>query len=79
MKSLTDWRELEERIGLEQLPAFHRSFLAALGVENTDIMPLRKVQQNVIRELNKLKLEGRAQKTEESWLIESDLLEGLKI
>jgi hypothetical protein len=77
MKQQTDWRELEERIGIEALPAFHRLFLATRGIENPDALPLRRVQQNVERELNKLVLEGRATKTEETWLLDSDVLEGL--
>lgn len=79
MNHKTDWRELEERIGIEALPAFHRQFLAARGVENPDALPLRRVQQNVERELNKLVLEGKAEKTEETWLVDSGVLEGLKI
>ena len=79
MNDKTDWRELEEQIGIEALPAFHRRFLATRGVENPDALPLRRVQQNVERELNKLVLEGKAQKTEETWLVDSEIIEGLKI
>jgi hypothetical protein len=79
MNQKTNWRELEERIGIEALPAFHRQFLAARGVENPDALPLRRVQQNVERELNKLVLEGKAEKTEETWLVDLSVLEGLKI
>ncbi len=77
MNQSTNWRELEERIGIEALPAFHRRFLAARGVENPDALPLRRVQQNVERELNKLVLEGKASKTEETWLVNADVLLGL--
>ena len=77
MNQQTNWRELEEGIGIEALPAFHRRFLAARGVENPDVLPLRRVQQNVERELNKLVLEGKASKTEETWLVDSEVIEGL--
>jgi hypothetical protein len=77
MNPKTNWRELEERIGIEALPAFHRKFLASRGVENPEALPLRRVQQNVERELNKLVLEGKAEKTEESYLVDSGVLEGL--
>jgi hypothetical protein len=77
MNQQTNWRELEERIGIEGLPAFHRRFLAARGVENPDAIPLRRVQQNVERELNKLVLEGKASKAEETWLVNPDVLTGL--
>ena len=77
MNQPTNWRELEERIGIEALPAFHRRFLASRGVENPDALPLRRVQQNVERELNKLVLEGKASKFEETWLVDADVLTGL--
>ena len=79
MKPQIDWKELEERIGIEALPAFHRRFLAARGTENPDALPLRRVQQNVERELNKLVLEGKASKTDQTWLVDSDVLEGLEV
>jgi hypothetical protein len=72
-----NWIDLEERIGIEALPAFHRRFLAARGEQNPDAIPLRRVQQNVERELNKLVLEGKASKTEETWLVNADVLTGL--
>jgi hypothetical protein len=77
MNQQTNWRELEERIGIEALPAFHRRFLAARGEQNPDAIPLRRVQQNVERELNKLVLEGKASKTGETWLVNADVLTGL--
>ena len=77
MDSTLNWRELEERIGIEALPAFHRRFLASRGVENPDALPLRRVQQNVERELNKLVLEGKASKFDETWLVDADVLTGL--
>jgi hypothetical protein len=77
MNQQTNWRELEERIGIEALPAFHRRFLAARGEQNPDAIPLRRVQQNVERELNKLVLEGKASKTDQTWLVDADVLRGL--
>ncbi len=77
MNQPINWRELEERIGIEALPAFHRKFLQTRGEQNPDALALRRVQQNVERELNKLVLEGKASKTEETWLVDAELLEGL--
>ncbi len=77
MNSQTNWTDLEERIGIEALPAFHRRLLAARGEKKPEALPLRRVQQNVERELNKLVLEGKAIKTEETWLVDDDVLEGL--
>jgi hypothetical protein len=77
MKPQIVWRELEEGIGIEALPAFHRRFLAARGIENPDALALRRVQQNVERELNKLVLESKASKTGDTWLVDSDVIEGL--
>lgn len=54
-----DWRALETQIGLEALPAFHRAFLGSLGIDASE-MPLRRVQQTVGRELNRLVQQGLA-------------------
>ncbi len=54
-----NWRELEAQIPLEQLPDFHKAFLTSKGVQ-TDSMMLRRVQQSVERELNKLIQQGQA-------------------
>ncbi len=67
------WRELEARIPLDELPKFHRAFLQARGV-NADEMPLRRVQQSVERELNKLIIEGRALRQESDILIDDNVL-----
>jgi hypothetical protein len=58
---MIDWTELENQIGLEALPAFHRAFLVSRGVDVIGMM-LRRVQQNVEREINKLVLEGKAKR-----------------
>ena len=35
MQHMIDWSELENQIGLESLPAFHRAFLVSRGVDVT--------------------------------------------
>ncbi|CAM4038836.1 hypothetical protein [Deinococcus marmoris] len=72
------WRELETRVGLDALPAFHRSFLTWRGVEGADGMPLRRVSQRVDAELNRLVQSGQARKGEEDWLLEAGALEGFE-
>jgi hypothetical protein len=74
-----DWIALEERIGLEELPAFHRAFLTARGVEDAEGMFLRRVQQAVERELNKLVKEGRASRDNDRVLLDRSALEGVKL
>jgi hypothetical protein len=74
-----DWRALEERIGLEDLPAFHRAFLTTRGVEDAQGMFLRRVQQAVERELNKLVKEGRATRDNDRVLVDRDVLEGVNL
>jgi beta-galactosidase beta subunit len=64
-----NWRELETQIPLEQLPEFHRDFLNARGVQNTQEMMLRRVQQSVERELNTLIREGHAKYHDEQLLV----------
>jgi hypothetical protein len=65
-----DWRALEEAVGLEDLPRFHRAFLQARGTEaEAAAMPLRRVQQAVERELNTLRREGQAQEAGERRLV----------
>jgi hypothetical protein len=56
------WRALEARVPLDELPTFHRAFLAWRGVEGAAEMPLRRVQQRVEAELNKLVLSGQARR-----------------
>lgn len=64
-----DWRKLEARIALEQLPDFHRAFLVSRGVEHTDTMMLRRVQQSVERELNAMLRQGSAKQLEDTLLV----------
>ena len=54
------WRDLEARVPLDDLPDFHRAFLAWRGVEGASAMPLRRVQQRVEAELNKWVQSGQA-------------------
>lgn len=74
-----DWRALEERIGLEDLPSFHRAFLTSRGVENAEGIFLRRVQQAVERELNRLVQEGHASKDGERVLVDRGALEGVRL
>ncbi|CAM3606903.1 hypothetical protein [Deinococcus frigens] len=70
------WRELETRVGLDALPAFHRAFLSWRGVEGAAGMPLRRVSQRVDAELNRLVQVSQAHKQEGDWLLETGALDG---
>ena len=72
------WRELETRVGLEALPAFHRAFLTWRGVEGAAEMPLRRVSQRVDAELNRLVQFGQAQKQEDDWMLDAGALDGFE-
>jgi len=69
---------LEARVGLDDLPAFHRAFLTWRGVEGADSMPLRRVQQRVEAELNRLAQAGRATRLENDWHLPPDTLAGFR-
>jgi hypothetical protein len=73
---MTSWRDLEGRVGLDALPGFHRAFLAWRGVENAADMPLRRVQQRVEAELNRLVQSGQAEKHGDDWLLHDGTLNG---
>jgi hypothetical protein len=73
---MIDWTELENQIGLESLPAFHRAFLESRGVDVTGMM-LRRVQQSVEREINKLILEQKARRDDARTWIDPGVLVGL--
>jgi hypothetical protein len=73
---MIDWTVLEAQIGLEALPAFHRAFLVSRGVDVTGMM-LRRVQQNVEREINKLVLEGKAKREDTRIWIDPGVLTDL--
>ncbi|BDP40519.1 hypothetical protein DAETH_04880 [Deinococcus aetherius] len=72
------WREIETRVGLDALPAFHRTFLAWRGVEGTAEMPLRRVGQRVEAELNRMVREGQAQKQGDDWTLVPGTLDGFE-
>lgn len=72
---MQSWRELEERIGLDQLPAFHRAFLAWRGVDASG-MPLRRVGQRVEAELNRMVQAGLAEVKGGDWLLFPGALDG---
>jgi hypothetical protein len=74
--NMIDWTVLEAQIGLEALPAFHRAFLVSRGVDVTGMM-LRRVQQNVEREINKLVLEGKAKREDTRIWIDPGVLTDL--
>jgi hypothetical protein len=73
---MIDWTVLEAQIGLEALPAFHRAFLVSRGVDVTGMM-LRRVQQTVEREINKLVLEGKAKREDTRIWIDPGVLTDL--
>ncbi|WP_420595361.1 hypothetical protein [Deinococcus sp.] len=70
------WRDLEARVPLDELPTFHRAFLIWRGVEGAGEMPLRRVQQRVEAELNKLVQARQAQRTENDVLMSRAALDG---
>ena len=70
------WRELESRVGLDELPAFHRAFLSWRGVADTEAMPLRRVQQRVEAELNRLVQAGQATRHQDDWHLQPGALAG---
>jgi hypothetical protein len=75
---IRSWREFESAITLDELPRIHRAFLHLRGVDPTN-MPLRRVQQAVERELNKLVLEGRAQKSGDDILLTNEFFSEIQI
>ena len=73
------WRELEASIALDKLPDFHRAFLAHQGVTDPQDMLLRRVQQTVERELNKLVQAGQARREGDEIIVSAAALEGLNL
>ncbi|WP_027481049.1 hypothetical protein [Deinococcus pimensis] len=72
------WRDLESRVGLDDLPAFHRAFLTWRGVEGVGTMPLRRVQQRVEAELNRLVQAGLAVRDGDDWQLKDGAFEGFE-
>lgn len=70
------WRDLETRVGLDTLPAFHRAFLTWRGVQDADAMPLRRVGQRVEAELNRLVQAGQAERHAGDWTLQPGTLDG---
>ncbi|ULH16378.1 hypothetical protein MF271_07255 [Deinococcus sp. KNUC1210] len=70
------WRALESEIGLDELPTFHRDFLTWRGIEDAEHMPLRRVQQRVEAELNRLVQAGQATRQADDWLLQPGALTG---
>ena len=70
------WRDLETRVSLDNLPAFHRAVRMWRGVEGTAEMPLRRVGQRVEAELNRMVREGQARKEGDDWTLAPDVLDG---
>ncbi|QII21838.1 hypothetical protein G6R31_08710 [Deinococcus wulumuqiensis R12] len=65
-------------MGLDALPAFHRAFLRWRGVEGTESMPLRRVQQRVEAELNRMVQAGLAVREGDDWHLTPGALEGFE-
>lgn len=73
------WRDLETRVGLDDLPAFHRAFLTWREIKNVDDMPLRRVQQRVEAELNRMVLQGLTRAVgDDDWELLPGTLDGLE-
>ncbi|MBB6098960.1 hypothetical protein HNR42_002395 [Deinobacterium chartae] len=72
-----DWRDLEARVPFDRLPDFHRAFLRWRGIDPAD-MNLRRVQQRVEAELNRLVLEGGGERLEGNWRLKRESLEGFE-
>ena len=76
-----DWSALEEKIPLDELPSFHRSFLQLAKPggprgegENWDNAFLRKVQGNVQATLKRLQREERVREDKGQLLVDKKLI-----
>ncbi|WP_027461530.1 hypothetical protein [Deinococcus murrayi] len=72
------WRALETRVGLDALPDFHRAFLTWRGVAGAAGMPLRRAQQRVEAELNRLVQAGAATRDGDDWQLAREALAGFE-
>lgn len=70
------WRALEARVPFDDLPGFHRAFLAWRGVEGAASLPLRRAQQRVEAELNRMTQAGQAQRAGDDWWLSQGALAG---
>lgn len=69
------WSELEGKIELAELPAFHRAFLNLHRPElQADGLPLRRVQQYVTQTLYGLVKAGQATQEGEDFLLSGEAL-----
>ncbi len=70
-----DWLKLQRRIPLDELPAFHRAFLAIVRPEEAwDKAPLRQVQGKVQAAIKQLERQGLAKAEGERLLVARDKL-----
>jgi hypothetical protein len=70
-----DWHELERRIPLDELPAFHRAFLESVEPsEDWGKTFLRRIQGKVQANLQRLRREGRAEESGEQLWVDLDLI-----
>lgn len=75
MPNMPLWSELEAKIDLAQLPAFHRAFLKLHRPElESDTLPLRRVQQYVSQTLHALAKSGKAIQTEDDFRVSPETL-----
>ncbi|WP_299430472.1 hypothetical protein [uncultured Meiothermus sp.] len=69
------WSELEARVDLGELPAFHRAFLNLHRPElSADTLPLRRVQQYVSQTLYALVKAGRARRVDEDFEVPPEVI-----
>lgn len=69
------WAELESKIGLNELPAFHRAFLKLNRPElEAETLPLRRVQQYVSQTLHSLVQTGKARKVGEDFEVPNEAI-----
>ena len=72
------WRSIENRVGLDALPAFHRAFLRWRGVEGVDNLPVRRAGQRVEAELNRMVQGDLATRAGDDWHLVPGALEGFE-
>ncbi|WP_135229717.1 hypothetical protein [Deinococcus fonticola] len=72
------WRSLESRVELSALPAFHRAFLRWRGVKGADNLPVRRAEQRVQAELNRMVQGDLATREGDDWLLIPGALEGFE-
>ena len=70
-----DWYALERRIPLDELPAFHRAFLALVDpTEKWDETSLRRIQGKVQANLKRLRRDGYAEQSGKKLWVDLDLI-----